>query len=208
MNRNKLNHFREKLLKERNSISKFLNQMEENEVFNSKVEISSELSELSVYDNHPSDTATELFDAERGIALKEHEISIIKKIDDSLRNIEKGNYGKCSMCGAEISEERLEFIPYAEFCVSCQDKVNQMRPREKNNRPIEEDVLGRPFGYGFNDFDEINYEVGYDAEDSYQDVQRYDWTKNTDYDFLDEDADYVEPIEKISNEQYRNQLPD
>lgn len=203
-----MNYFKEKLLKERNSVSKFLKQMEENEVFNSKIETSSELSELSLYDNHPSDTATELFDAERGIALKEHEISIIKKIDDSLHNIENETYGKCSMCGTEISEDRLEFIPYAEFCVNCQDKANQMRPREKNNRPVEEDVLGRPFGYGFNDFDEINYEVGFDAEDSYQAVQRWDWRKNVDYDFLDEDADYVEPIEKISNEQYRNQLPD
>lgn len=203
-----MNYFKEKLLKERNSVSKFLKQMEENEVFNSKIETSSELSELSLYDNHPSDTATELFDAERGIALKEHEIGIIKKIDDSLHNIENETYGKCSMCGTEISEDRLEFIPYAEFCVNCQDKANQMRPREKNNRPVEEDVLGRPFGYGFNDFDEINYEVGFDAEDSYQAVQRWDWRKNVDYDFLDEDADYVEPIEKISNEQYRNQLPD
>lgn len=203
-----MNYFKKKLLKERESISRLLKQMEENEAFNSKIEFSDELSELSIYDNHPSDIASEVFDQERGMALKEHEITIIKKIDDSLTNIEDGSYGKCKSCGTELPEERLEFIPYAEFCVTCQDKANNMRPREKNNRPIEESVLGEPFGYGFNDFDETDYEVMYDAEDSYQDVQRYDWRKNADYDFLDEDADYVEPIEKISNEQYRNQLPD
>lgn len=208
MDKENLNYFKKKLLRERKSVYNFLRQMEENEVFNSKVELSSELSELSAYDNHPSDTATELFDQERGMALKEHELTIIKKIDDSLNRIEGGNYGKCERCGAEIPEERLEFIPYADLCVTCQDKANNMRPREKNNRPVEEDVLGRPFGYGFNDFDEINYEVGYDAEDSYQDVQKYDWRKNVDYEFLDEDAGYVESIELISNEQYKNQLPD
>ncbi|WP_127836369.1 TraR/DksA C4-type zinc finger protein [Clostridium prolinivorans] len=208
MNNEKIMYFKEKLLNERKNVLKFLNQMEENEVFNSKTEISSEISELSAYDNHPSDMATELFDAEKGMALKEHEINILKKIDTCLKKIENGTYGKCSMCGLEIAESRLEFIPYAELCVNCQDKASKIKPREKNNRSVEEDVLGYPLGYGFNDFDETNYEVGYDAEDSYQSVQRYDWRKNVDYDFLDEDSDYVESIEKISNEQYKNQLPD
>ena len=208
MNKQKLNYYKEKLLSEKNDVIALLKQMEENEAFNSKVEIATELSELSMYYNHPSDTASELFDQERGLALKENEITIIKKIEDSLENIEEGSYGSCKSCGKDIPEERLEFIPYAEFCVSCQDKANNMKPREMNNRPIEEEVLGRPFGYGFNDFDEIRNEVGYDAEDSYQDVQRIDWRRNVDNEFMDEDADFVEPIEKISNEQYKNQLPD
>jgi len=172
VNKEKMNHFKQKLLEEKENVSSFLKQMINNEAINSKIEMSSELSELSMYDNHPSDIASELFDHERGMALKEHELTIVKKIEDCIKNIEDGSYGNCKMCGREIPEERLEFIPYAEFCVTCQDKTNQMRPREKNNRPVEESVLGEPFGYGFNDFDEQKYEVGYDAEDSYQDVQR------------------------------------
>lgn len=208
MERERLNYFRNKLLKEKENVLNLLKQMEDNDTFTSKAEFSSELSELSMYDNHPSDVATELYDEERGRALKEHEISIISKIDDSLRNVETGVYGKCKMCGKEIAKERLEFIPYAEFCVGCQEISNSMKPREINNRAIEEDVLGKPFGYGFNDFDETNYQVGYDAEDSYQDVQRNEWRENVDYESMDEDADYVEPIEKISNDQYKSQLPD
>lgn len=208
MNSQKLEYFKRKLLAEKSDVIALLKQMEENEAFNSKVEYAAEISELSMYDNHPSDIATETFDQERGLALKEHEITIIKKIEDSLANIEQGSYGICKSCGKNISEERLEFIPYAEFCVTCQDASNNMRPRDKNNRPIEESVLGEPFGYGVKDFDEQNYEVGYDVEDAYQDVQRYDWRENTDYDFLDEDAFYVEPIEQVSNQQYKNQLPD
>lgn len=208
MEKERLDYFRNKLLKEKGNVINLLKQMKENETFNSKEEFSNELSELSIYDNHPSDVATELYDEERGRALKEHEISIISKIDDSLKNVETGVYGKCKMCGKEISEERLEFIPYAEFCVTCQEKTNSMKPSEKDNRSIEEDVLGNPFGYGFNDFDETNYQVGYDAEDSYQDVQRNEWRENVDYEYMDEDADCVEPIEKISNAQYKDQLPD
>jgi YteA family regulatory protein len=208
MNSQKLNYYKKKLIAEKNDVIALLKQMEENEAFNSKVEMATEISELSMYDNHPSDIATETFDQERGMALKEHEITIIKKIEDCLENIVQGSYGICKSCGRDIPEERLEFIPYAEFCVTCQDAANNMRPRDKNNRPIEESVLGEPFGYGVKDFDEQNYEVGYDVEDAYQDVQRYDWRENTDYDFLDEDPFYVEPIEQISNQQYKNQLPD
>lgn len=80
-------YFKEKLLNERKNVLKFLNQMEENEVFNSKTEISSEISELSAYDNHPSDMATELFDAEKGMALKEHEINILKKLIPVLKKL-------------------------------------------------------------------------------------------------------------------------
>lgn len=208
MDNKKMLYFKNKLQEERKDIVNLLKQMEQNEAFISKVEMADEISELSMYDNHPSDIASEVFDQERGMALKEHELTVVKKIDEGLRSIEEGTYGKCHMCGKDIPEERLEFIPYAHLCVKCQDEANDSRPREKNNRPLEEYVLGRPFGYGFNDFDEQNYEVGYDAEDSYQDVQRIDWRKNADYDFLDEDAEYVEPIEQISNDQYKNQLPD
>lgn len=208
MEKESLNYFRNKLLKEKEEVINFLKQMEGNETFNSKVEFSSELSELSLYDNHPSDVATELYDLEKGMALKEHEISIIKKLDDAIQNVENGVYGKCRSCGKEISMERLEFIPYAEYCVPCQEKINSIKPREINNRAIEEDVLGNPFGYGFNDFDETYNAVGYDAEDSYQDVQKNEWRENVDNEFMDDDQDFVEPIEKVSNDQYKSQLPD
>lgn len=207
MNSNEIQFFKDRLMKEKRNVTALLNQMEENEAFNSKVELSTELSELSIYDNHPSDIATETFDQERGMALKEHEISIIKKIDDALANIDKGVYGKCARCGNEISKERLEFIPYTEFCIDCQKSV-VIKPREKDNRPIEEEVIQRPFGYGFNDYDEIDDEVGFDAEDSYQAVQSFDYRSNVDYEFLDDDPDYVDPMEQISNQQYKNQLPD
>src|SRR5690349_17291319 len=129
MEKERLNYFRKRLLKERVDVLDFLKQMERNETFNSNEEFSRELSELSIYDNHPSDVATELFDEERGRALKEHEMSLIGKINDSLKNVENGTYGNCKMCGREISEERLEFIPYAEFCVSCQEKNASLNPR-------------------------------------------------------------------------------
>lgn len=201
MDSKKLDYFRKKLELEKKKVYELLNQMEKNETINSNSEMSTE---LSFYDNHPSDSASEIFDKERGMAFKENEVSIIKKIDDALANIDKGIYGKCSMCGLDIKEERLEFIPYTEHCVECQKQINNANIEEKKNRPIEEQVLGYPFGYGYND---NKSEIGFDAEDSYQAVGRFNRRDNIVEEYIDEDDGYVESIEKISNEQYKNQLP-
>lgn len=204
MDKERLEYFKRTLKEERSKVYDFLNQMEQNETIDSNSAMSRE---LSAYDNHPADTATELFDKERGLAFKENEITIIKKIDDALASIDEGTYGKCKMCGKDIVEERLEFIPYAQFCVDCQREVNDSRPLEKHNRPLEEYVIDYPFGYGFNDYDE-DAETEFDAEDSLQSVMKFERLEDRTEWYTDSDNSYVDPMERISNQQYREQLPD
>lgn len=212
MNAHKLRYYQQKLVNERERVEELLNQLENNEAINMNVEMSSE---LSFYDNHPADMASEMYDMERGIAFKEHEISIIKKIDDALSSVEDGTYGICQSCNNPISEERLNFLPYAQYCVPCQSNLNSQGQYDKTNRGPEELVLHRPFGYGYTDFDpEEN--VGFDAEDSFQSVSIFNRIESVDeyrddsdeYHYDDDGVGYVEPIEKISNQQYKNQLPD
>jgi YteA family regulatory protein len=199
MEKEKTQYFKEKLVSEKSRVLSLINTMKQNGVINSNSEMASE---LSFYDNHPSDSATELFDKEKGLALKKNEVSIIKKIDDALKNIENGTYGKCKNCGSSILEERLEFIPYADKCVPCQKSMDDNKPAEMNNRPSEEDVLGIPFRYSYSG------EVGIDDEDTYQIVEHFNNLEDTAEAYDEDEGGYVEPIEKISNEQYRNQLPD
>jgi|WetSurMetagenome_2_1015567.scaffolds.fasta_scaffold631032_1 DnaK suppressor protein len=45
--------------------------------------------------------------------------NILAKIDDALLRIKDGTYGRCLICGAEISREDLEKEPWAEHCRSC-----------------------------------------------------------------------------------------
>lgn len=203
MNKERLTYFKDKLVKEKAGINETLALMEKNETINSKAEFASE---LSFYDNHPADLGEEISDIEKGMALRDNEISIINKIDEALARIENGSYGTCKKCGVEISQERLEFVPYASYCVECQTELNESKPDDRHDRPVEEKVLDKPFGYGFNDFSE---DSEFDAEDSYQAVGRFNNIRRSpdNYDD-DEDEEYVESIDKISNEQYRNQLPD
>ncbi len=43
----------------------------------------------------------------------------IRMIEAALRRIDVGDYGVCARCGAEISPERLDAVPYAPMCTAC-----------------------------------------------------------------------------------------
>jgi RNA polymerase-binding protein DksA len=47
--------------------------------------------------------------------------AVLRQINYALRRLEEGSYGICAKCGQPIPERRLELIPYAVFCVPCQE---------------------------------------------------------------------------------------
>jgi len=56
----------------------------------------------------------------------------MREIARALRKIEEGSYGICEKCGQQLSFDRLEAVPYARFCLKCQDQEEKARtaPRE------------------------------------------------------------------------------
>ncbi|WP_027624707.1 TraR/DksA C4-type zinc finger protein [Clostridium lundense] len=211
MDRQTMDKFKVRLLEERKNVEDILHLMKKNETIDSNV---TDTQELSLYDNHPADLASELYAKESGMALKENEINILNKIDSALKMIDEGTYGVCKKCGKEINKGRLEFIPYAEYCVHCQEEINgpvnidlHTRTFAPKNRPIEEDILGHNSMFMDNDFS-YDDEVGFDGEDSYQRVGMFNQREKIYYDDYGEEDDmgYVEPIEKISNQQYKNTM--
>jgi RNA polymerase-binding transcription factor DksA len=43
----------------------------------------------------------------------------MRAIKAALQRIEVGEYGACVRCGAEISEARLDLLPFTPFCKDC-----------------------------------------------------------------------------------------
>jgi RNA polymerase-binding transcription factor DksA len=43
----------------------------------------------------------------------------IVRIRAALKRIEDGSYGTCATCGSEISQERLDLVPWTPFCKTC-----------------------------------------------------------------------------------------
>jgi len=96
-----------------------------------------ETTELSNYDNHPADNATDLTDQNTEMAIEQHKAEEIEQIETALLAIEDGTYGNCVVCGKNISYERLEALPTA---LTCIEHANQATDIE--SRPSEESILG------------------------------------------------------------------
>lgn len=188
----------EQLKQEKQDIEK---RLKENDSYQLERSLRDSDGELSLYDNHPADGATSLYEREKDVALLEHEKHRLDDIMNALDRIKKGEYGICHTCGQEIAIERLEAIPTALYC-----KEHQVVPKYTKERPIEEEVL--------TGFDQFNYdnrddETEFDAEDAYQAVAKFNELPSTNYDDLDseEARGYVEPIEGfIITDMYGNQL--
>lgn len=77
------------------------------------------LDEFPEYGRGDDDSAREFSDFEKNQGIEIQLKGLIKKINTALRSIEKGTYGKCSICKNEIERGRLSSMPYADICVSC-----------------------------------------------------------------------------------------
>jgi DnaK suppressor protein len=48
----------------------------------------------------------------------------LEEVQDALRRIEDGSYGKCTVCGREIEAARLEAVPWTPYCLQDQEKLD------------------------------------------------------------------------------------
>ena len=67
------------------------------------------------------DRANNSYNRELMFSLSDSERQLLLQIDDALRRMDDGRYGHCSYCGRPINLKRLEAIPWARFCVDCQE---------------------------------------------------------------------------------------
>jgi DnaK suppressor protein len=68
------------------------------------------------------DCATFESDRSTALRIRDRESMLIKKIRNSLEDIENGEYGICEDCGREIALERLKARPIARRCIQCKTK--------------------------------------------------------------------------------------
>lgn len=130
-------------------------------------------SELSNYDNHPAEIASDLFDIEQQMALKKLQEKEIEQIERAKEKIKQGTYGICEECGKDIDPARLEVLPHARLCIDCARKEDEyiqiLKGDKKKRRPPEEQVINAS---NMNDTlkGEVLFDVmQYGSADSHQD---------------------------------------
>jgi len=77
----------------------------------------------------PNDRATQEEEFTLELRTRDRERKLIKKISQSLDDIDSSDYGFCESCGTEIGIRRLEARPTANLCIDCKTLAEI---REKN----------------------------------------------------------------------------
>ena len=71
------------------------------------------------------DRANNAYNRELMFSLSDTERNTLLQIENALRRMDEGTYGRCSNCGQNIAMPRLEALPWARFCVDCQEMAEK-----------------------------------------------------------------------------------
>jgi DnaK suppressor protein len=82
-------------------------------------------SEASAFGMHQADAGSDAYDRDFALSLLSQEQDALYEIDEALKRIELGTYGKCEMSGKPILRARLEAIPFARYTVECQSQLEK-----------------------------------------------------------------------------------
>jgi len=74
--------------------------------------------------------------AERELAIRnlDRESGLLRQVRNALHRIDEGSYGVCLHCEEEINPKRLQAVPWAQYCITCQELAD----RRKHNEESEE----------------------------------------------------------------------
>lgn len=106
-----LESIKERLVAERENL---LNKLKEND--------------LSIDDSEtpdPVDLAVRNYSKNVMLAVSENESRQLTLINEALVRIDDDEYGTCQNCEIDINPKRLDAIPWARYCLNCQELVEQ-----------------------------------------------------------------------------------
>jgi RNA polymerase-binding protein DksA len=116
----RLRAIKKRLLEEKDRLERELQEILDRTSHTADLE---QAAELSNYDDHPADLASETFEREKDLALEGNLEDLLEKINVALEKLEDSTYGVCDSCGVEINSNRLEVLPWASLCLLCQDRL-------------------------------------------------------------------------------------
>ena len=93
-------------------------------------------SEASAFGMHQADAGSDAYDRDFALSLLSQEQDALYEIDQALKRIEMGTYGKCEMSGKPIPHARLEAIPFARFTVECQSQLEKQNKASRVRQSV------------------------------------------------------------------------
>lgn len=82
--------------------------------------------------------------AERELAIRnlDRESGLLRQVKGALARLEDGSYGVCMHCEEEINPKRLAAVPWAQFCIQCQELADSRRADSENEEIFDNDLVG------------------------------------------------------------------
>ena len=76
--------------------------------------------------------------AERELAIRnlDRESHLLRNVRAALQRIDEGSYGTCLHCEEDISPKRLEAVPWAAYCIRCQEIAD--RSQYENSESLDD----------------------------------------------------------------------
>lgn len=68
------------------------------------------------------DVANKAYSKELMLQLSDTERGMIFAVDEALARLDAGVFGICQNCGNEIGVPRLNAVPWARYCIHCQER--------------------------------------------------------------------------------------
>ena len=120
MNAERLEHFRNLLLKELREHNDHI--------------LEDQAAALDLYGDGVQDTVDQSINdvtREMAFSLGERESQMVADIDQALLRMKEGTYGICARCGRPIDERRLEAMPTARYDAACQAELERRRGEDQ-----------------------------------------------------------------------------
>lgn len=115
-----LNQLRKKLISEKERLLKILKRSEER----LKEDIFEKTGDRK-FSYHLADMASDETFLEEASILASQAHRRLKEIEEALSRMERGEYGICLKCNKNIEIARLRAVPYAKYCIKCQEEIER-----------------------------------------------------------------------------------
>ena len=124
MNKHELGEFKKALVNLREDIVGDVNHIDNDTLKQSQRDASGD---LSGYSFHMADMATDHYDREFSLGLASSGRKALLLIDEALKRIKDGTFGRCLSCNKKIKKIRLRALPYAQHCIGARPKKSDIK---------------------------------------------------------------------------------
>lgn len=124
MRKTEMNRYEKLLLAKKKELLKEMGVLMESHVATT---IKESTGDLSSYSYHMADQGTDAMERELAFMFASKSGRLVYHIDEALRRIEDGSYGKCRSCEKQISKPRLTVVPHAGLCIECKSSEEEKK---------------------------------------------------------------------------------